>query len=151
MFENDVVFKICPFTKKMYQTTYVYLYHWAAQVVWSWFCKVKQLPGQAATYPLAATCSHLQFQAATCSYKRPLAATSSHLQLQAATCSYTLPFAWATTCSHWQPEAATCCHWQVAGSCRFFENQIAHLLGPRSHFTWYSSTLIRYKLVFDST
>ena len=115
MFENDVVFKICPFTKKMYQTTYVYLYHWAVQVVWSWFYKVKQLPGQAATYPLAATCSHLQFQAATCSYKRPLAATSSHLQLQAATCSYTLPFAWATTCSHWQPEAATCCHWQVAG------------------------------------
>ena len=110
MFENDVVFKICPFTKKMYQTTYVYLYHWAVQVVWSWFYKVKQLPGQAATYPLAATCSHLQplavssgylqLQAATCSYKQPLAATSSHLQLHAAIC----------LSNHLQPLAARSSH-----------------------------------------
>ena len=148
MFENDVVFKICPFTKKMYQTTYVYLYHWTVQVVWSWFYKVKQLPGQAATYPLAATCSHLQ----------PLAVSSGYLQLQAATCSYKQPLA-ATRChlpeqplaatgSQKQPLAATGKWLEVAV---FFENQIAHLLGPRSHFTWYSSTLIRYKLVFDST
>ena len=86
------------------------------------------MPGQAATYPLAATCSHLQplavssgylqLQAATCSYKQPLAATSSHLQLQAATCSYKQPL--GTTCRHLpkQPLAATCSHLQpFAATC----------------------------------
>ena len=44
----------------------------------------------------AATCSHLQRLAATCSHfpKQPLAATSSHLQ----------PLAQAATCSHLQPQ-----------------------------------------------
>ena len=91
-------------------------------------CSHGQPLAQAAVQPLAATCSHLQLRAATCSqwpkqpraatgshlpkqpcsHLQPLAATCSHLQLRAATCSYSQPL--AATCNHLplQPVAATC-------------------------------------------
>ena len=79
---------------------------------------IKQLLGQAATEPLAATCNHLQTLATTCRHlhKQPLAATYSHLQLPAATCSHNhhlLPQPpLAPTSSHLQPLAATSSHLQ---------------------------------------
>ena len=79
---------------------------------------IKQLLGQAATEPLAATCNHLQTLATTCRHlhKQPLAATYSHLQLPAATCSHNhhlLPQPPpAPTSSHLQPLTATCSYQQ---------------------------------------